>query len=146
MKVVEKVAEAGTKEVMDAAVGYAKEFVEALTPIAQKAYETGLLTLQIDAAQGIVSAIAALVIGALGLRKIIADYRDAKRASKLPENRGSWVTYYLPLDGMPHIFIGMACSFGLVIGACNLLSIWLWVKLFSPDLWLAHQAVEKLLK
>jgi hypothetical protein len=53
---IEQVKDAVLKEGIDTVVGYTKQFVDALTPIAKKAYDVGLVTLQIDAAASFVYA------------------------------------------------------------------------------------------
>jgi hypothetical protein len=140
-----------TKEVVELAVGYTKQIVEALTPIAKQAYEIGLLTLQVDAAAILVPTIIALIVAILIAKKAWQKIGAAVETSRLPENKKSgWpentFSHHLTADGVPHVLAVLVSAIVVCVSALQLLSVWLWVKLFSPELWLAHQAVEKLLK
>lgn len=122
-----------TKEVVELAVGYTKQIVEALTPIAKQAYDVGLLTLRIDAAGELAIAALLLIIVVVGF---ICAYKRLKMAAASTED-------------IAFSFMFLTIPAGLVLGiggVWKLFYIWAWVKLFSPELWLAHQAVEKLLK
>jgi hypothetical protein len=129
------------KEVVEIAIGYTKQMVDALTPLAKQAYEIGLLTLQIDAVQsilfGLLFLVLAIVLGGIA-------YAGYKQASKGEKYKGE----YLALEpGSNRMIFGGMVAIACSIPACyTLFSVWLWVKLFSPELWLAHQAVEKILK
>jgi hypothetical protein len=134
---------------LDKAVEYTKQFIEAAMPIAKRAYEIGLLTLRIDAVQVIVSATAFLALGLLVARRVRSDWIKAKALAASPENKQSYtsqhISDHLPGDGMLHFF-AMVGSMFAIGGACiGLFNIWLWVKLVSPELWLAHRAIEKVL-
>lgn len=134
---------------LDKAVEYTKQFIEAATPIAKQAYEIGLLTLRIDAAQGLVTSLLVLVACFFVLRRISADWAAAKVTAALPENRRSYTNEpgnYLPMMGIPHCAVGLMAIISGVICAFGLVNIWNWTKLFAPELWLAHQAVEKLVR
>jgi hypothetical protein len=139
-----------TKEVVELAVGYTKQMVEALTPIAKQAYEIGLVTLQIDAAQVLCYSVLILGLSAATLWKIRAIWMQAQAKAALPNNKGDWYTRHptdhMVGDGVPHFMIGGFAILASSMAIIKLVSIWAWVKLFSPELWLAHQAVEKLLK
>lgn len=138
------------KEIVELAVGYTKQIVEALTPLAKQAYEIGLLTLQIDAAQVLVVSILMVIFGGIVMWKIVQDIKRAIKLAELPENKSRYSTCsftdHLFAEGVFHFIGGAIVSFGGVAGLIGMLKIWLWVKLFSPELWLAHQAVEKILK
>jgi hypothetical protein len=147
---IEKVKDVGVKEGIDIAVEYTKQFVETLTPIAKQAYEIGLLTLRIDAAQAIVFAVIFLTVELLILGRIKADFARARTLAALPENAADvWrkdATDHLIGDGFPHFVIGLL-SIVVACGALlSLANVWLWTKLIAPDLWLAHMAIEKILK
>jgi hypothetical protein len=125
-----------TKEVVELAVGYTKQIVEALTPLAKQAYEIGLVTLQVDAA-------ASLFYGFLGCLPAFLTIGACIWVSKtrhVPD--GERIEAALCTAGAGSVVSFLAI---LMVGY-QFLSVWLWVKLFSPELWLAHQAVEKLLK
>lgn len=131
------------------ALDLTKQLIEAATPIVKQAYEIGLLTLRIDAAQDVVCALGLLIFGSLGLWKVIKDVKEAKRTSQLPENiHKSYndLDKYLTGGGVFHFFGGFAALAAFGFGVVQTLSLWMWVKLFSPELWLAHQAIEKLTK
>lgn len=129
---------------IDQIVEYTKKFIEAATPIARQAYELGLLTLRIDAISTLVPTLVVLVAVFFVFRKIAADWRVA--SAKRDESSKSYlnVTYFLPGSGFPHIIGGFAAAVCGVISAIVLLDVWLYVKLFAPELWLAHMAVQKI--
>jgi hypothetical protein len=128
-----------TNLLMQKAAEYTEKFVNAAVPVAKKAYEIGLLTIQIDAVQQLVlSLICALAILGivLGFKKIWKWDIHGKHDYNYPE-------------GLPSTISGLIGSItigGLAIQAINLFNVWLWVKLFHPDLWLAKQAIEKVLE
>lgn len=134
---------------IDKIVGYTKQFIDAATPIAKQAYEIGLVTLRIDAAQAILVGFVVGLAAVLILRKVIADVKEAGRKAQLPENNGRLyqgdASYHLPGMGILHFISGMAALLAGIFSACLLLNAWVWVKLISPELWLAHKAVEKLI-
>lgn len=134
---------------LDKAVAYTKQFIDAALPVAKQAYEIGLLTLRIDAAQSIVFCLLLIVFATLGIKRVRADYSAAKVTAALPENKSDiWkrdVSDHMALDGFLHGIVSLIC---LAVGICavfNLLSVWLWVKLFAPELWLARQAIAKII-
>lgn len=144
-----------TKEVVELTAWYTKQIVEALTPIAKQAYDVGLLTLRIDALATLIPSAIIFLLCAYILYRVVQHVKDA---SEYAENanaghEGFKKRYtYLDDSASDHInvyFIAPASAFGilgLVAGFINIINLWLWTKLFSPELWLAHQAVEKLLK
>jgi hypothetical protein len=121
-----------TREVVELAVGYTKQIVEALTPIAKQAYDIGLLTLRIDAVSVLIP------MSILFIVAVIATHKYIKYHQKFEE---LWES-----DPAITIFGGFFCVVSLCVSSINVFSTWLWVKAFSPELWLAHQAVERLLK
>lgn len=135
---------------IDLIVDYTRKFIDAVTPVAKQAYEIGLLTLRIDAAQLIAGSVIALIAVAICLRFLFADYRRAKVKAELPENaKDMWKmdpSFHLMGGGVPHVLGAIISFFVILFSVANLLSLWLWAKLFAPELWLAHIAVEKLLK
>ena len=164
-----------TKEVVELAVGYTKQIVEALTPIAKQAYEIGLVTIQVDAAAEIITAFLIFALTGFVSYKFFKSERKAdtekqqwcftqaqaeerRRGEGKPPQNPEYSTIYLtnpkdwrwrcPMDGANEFKVGIAiaCAVVCIASLVILCKVWLWVKLFSPDLWLAHQAVEKLLK
>lgn len=134
---------------IDQMIQYTKQFIEAAAPVAKQAYEIGLVTLRIDAAQTIVFALLALAVSALVIKKILGDYKEAKRVAALPENQRSMLTKgaddHLPAGGVFHFIGGVLAALsggGAVIALAN---VWVWVELFAPQLWLAHMAVQKII-
>lgn len=122
-----------TKAVLDVAVNYTKQIVDALTPIAKQGYEVGLTTLRIDAVSDLVVAFLLILIfcvGAVSLFKWV----EPRRGSD--EGEGAFVVT---------LFLG-ASFIAWAFSIWHLFSVWIWVKLFHPDLWLAHMAIEKILK
>lgn len=139
-----------TKEVVDLAVGYTKQIVEALTPVAKQAYEIGLVTLQIDAAQSLLLSAACVAGWAFVTLWLVKDYKAGKIVAQHPDNKYDTYrrspSYHMPGEGCPHIVAFVLTTFLGVLGSFKILSIWAWVKLFQPELWLAHMAVEKIIK
>jgi hypothetical protein len=134
---------------LDKAVAYTKQFIDAALPVAKQAYEIGLITLRIDAAQSAVVGLIMLVLAVLGVRKIRADHKAAKAIAALPENKdNTWrkdASNHLPADGFLHVLGALfSCAAG-AIALFTLLNVWLWVKLFAPELWLARQAIAKII-
>lgn len=138
------------KENLDLVLQYTKQFIDAAMPVAQQAYEIGLLTLRIDAAQSVVWALLGVGVALLVGRKIKADFAAAKAKANLPENKENvWrrdATDHMPADGFFHILAGIFAAVGGIIGAIGIVNVWTWVKLIAPQIWLAHQAIEKLVK
>lgn len=118
---------------LDKAVEYTKQFIEAATPIAKRAYDIGLVTLRIDAAQSIVFAVAMLIAAIFIVRRVRSDWSKAEAADE-----------YLPADGVPHVLASIFAAIGGIYGVAAILNVWLWMKLVSPELWLAHRAIEKI--
>lgn len=114
-------------EYMNAAVVMFKQLVAAATPIAVKAYEIGLLTLQIDAVSVIFPCFLLLFLACYIMYKVV-------QSAKADGIEDSGVFF-----GIVAVALGAAAL-------CNLLNVWLWVKLFRPELWLAHVAIDKLVK
>lgn len=114
---------------LDKAVVYTKQFIEAITPIAKQAYEMGLVTLQIDALQTILISFVLLGAGLFGLRRVRKGW--AEKSTDLRTVYG---------------LVGIVSSTAVVAGMLKLLNLWIWAKLFYPQLWLAHQAIEKLMR
>lgn len=134
---------------LDKAVTYTKQFIDAATPIAKQAYEIGLVTLRIDAAQEIVLSLSIVVAAFFFLRKVRGDWMAAAEKAKLPENKRSVFRCetgdHLPLGGAGHFIFGALALFAGVAGIFGVLNVWTWVKLISPQLWLAHRAIEKII-
>jgi hypothetical protein len=135
---------------LDKAVEYTKQFIDAMTPVAKQAYEIGLFTLQIDAAQALVMAVVIIAVCVYSLRRVRGDWLAATAKALLPNNQlnyfKSGATDHLPMDGIPHIVVTMAATIGVIVCTFNLVNVWNWTKLVAPQLWLAHQAIEKLIK
>ena len=109
---------------------FTDKFITAAMPVAKKAYEIGLLTLQIDALSVLVPALIVLLASGYVWYKVV----------KFLKNSNAW-------DSYPQIVIpmGMVGWIPPAWSAITLLNIWIWVKLFKPELWLAHQAIETVL-
>lgn len=139
--------------VLDKVAGYMGRFVDAALPIAKQAYEIGLLTLQIDAAAVIVPLIL-LLIGAVFVvchvgQAIKAAQAKAARTNEQLNLSGYYargISNFLPADGVLHVFVFLVSACLSFVALYHLLNVWLWVKLVKPELWLAHQAIEKLIR
>ena len=121
-----------TKEVIELAAGYTKQIVDALTPIAKQGYEIGLLTLQIDAARDLL----------IGLLFIPVAYFSCKMAIKHYRKSGEVLSFD---EAFSFFSWGVAAPLTVVTFAVYFMDVWTWVKLFNPELWLAHEAVSKIL-
>lgn len=121
-------------EYMNTVLALFKQFIAAATPVAKQAYDIGLLTLQVDAAGNVGLALLFLMVGGPVLYLII------KYLRKHEDGYMKDGTYVLCIGGIIISIIFM------IISVVNLLNVWLWVKLFRPELWLAHMAIEKLVK
>jgi hypothetical protein len=131
---IEQAKESALKEGVDLMVNYTKQFVEALTPVAKQAYEIGLKTLQIDAASTLIYAFLSMLLIAFIAYWMV-------RLIKWAQKEDQFDTMMFGTT-----FGSVACLLIFIFSGSRLLSVWLWTKLFAPELWLAHQAVEKLLK
>lgn len=141
-------------EIIDKVVEYTKQFIEAAAPVAKQAYEVGLLTLRLDALASLVPAIIVLILMGFAWKRIFAAFAAAKdyteRANRHePGYSKVWSTMR---DGL-HDHLGwywwpvsFFCSVATLLATIQILSLWAWVKLFAPELWLAHQAIDKLIK
>lgn len=133
---------------LDKAVAYVHQFIEAATPIAKKAYEIGLITLRIDAAQVIAFSLIVLLAAFFVVKTVRADYVAAKATAAMPENRCNVWTRdagdHMFGHGIPHIIATVFTTLGAAAAAVNLLNVWIWVKLIAPEFWLASQAVHKI--
>lgn len=125
-------------EYVNAAMDMLSKFITAATPAVQKAYEVSLLVLQLDALGQIIG----FMVG--GILATYLVWMTGKRlAAATAAARG--------LYGEDGPAVGWGCGFlaalaGLSVCIINLLNIWLWVKLFRPELWLVHMAIDKLVK
>lgn len=129
---------------IDQIVEYTKKFIEAATPIAKQAYEIGVMTLRIDAISTVVTCVFFLLVAFFVSRKIAADWTTARALHEKQKSGFRDVTDYLPALGIPHFIGSLVVGATVFITALNLFNVWLWVKLFSPELWLAHMAVQKI--
>lgn len=144
-------------EMLDKAVEYTKQFIDAAMPVAKQAYEIGLLTLRIDAIQSLVVIFAILITSITLLIVLGRQLNDAVNKARVKDKeRGdsysspikyeeTTFSYYLPLDGIVHVGLLIISTIALFPSLIGLFNIWLWVKLFSPDLWLAHIAILKII-
>lgn len=118
-------------KLMEQAAAYTQKFVDAAMPVAQKAYEIGLLTIQIDALQSIVLSI-------VGFIWCYVFYKLVKTSI-----RNNWA----PEIAVPMYVLGGLVTIGSTASSVvTFFNIWLWVALFKPELWLAKQAIEKVLE
>jgi hypothetical protein len=122
------------KENLDLVVDYTKKFIDTVTPVAKQAYEIGLMTLQIDAAQSLILGAISVAFLVFFIRKMNGKYKSEDDLFDDP-----MAPFYVVGGGI----LGVAS----IVGAfTTILNVWVWVKLIRPELWLAHQAIEKLLK
>lgn len=118
-------------KLMEQAAAYTQKFVDAAMPVAQKAYEIGLLTIQIDALQSIVLSI-------VGFIWCYVFYKLVKISIKK-----DWTSEV----AIPMYVLGGLSTVGTTIcSVVTFFNIWIWVALFKPELWLAKQAIEKVLE
>lgn len=124
-------------EYVNQAMVMMQKVIAAATPIAVKAWEISLLTLQIDALATIVP----LTVGAI-VMAVVTHKTYTWMVSMMPK----WDREYChPMSFFgPAFVIGLASVVAVLV--FQLVNVWLWVKLFMPELWLAHMAIEKLVK
>lgn len=128
-------------EYMNAAMVMIQKIIAAATPVAKQAYEIALLTLQIDAGSVLFFGLIILIVSLVVMNYLRKTYSVA--VAKAKENRS---TIALPGDGAIHAFGTCFALGGFLVSGIILLNVWLWVKLIRPELWLAHMAIEKLVK
>ena len=144
-----------TNQILTQAQEYLNKFVDAAVPIAKQAYEIGLLTIRIDALQTILWAVCIAVPSfmlILFLRKSKAkSFAQAKAVAKDKFNyekesaqieyaTKNWTDYSVfgAFEwGLSHV----PALLGILLSTIMLCNIWLWIKLFKPELWLAKQAI-----
>ncbi|KAF3997521.1 hypothetical protein [Glaciimonas immobilis] len=136
------------KENIDVVVAYTKQFIDAAAPIAKQGYEIGLMTIRIDALRVLIPSLVVLVFVLLAFRKIRIDYSAAKILANLPDQRSHMrhPSDHMAGDGIPYLIVGFVSIVIAFPAVTAILNIWIWAKLFAPQLWLAHQAIEKLIK
>jgi hypothetical protein len=142
------------KDNMDAIIAYTKQFIDASSPALKHAYDVGLTTLQIDAAQSVLVIFVGFVLFGLCFWYSVSTFLSARKALTAKVAAGSnrnvlkdeevW-------DSMPTggVMQSLILLFGFLCGAAAfvfVLDIWMWVKLFNPQLWLVHHAIDVLLK
>lgn len=138
-------------EYVNAAMVMIQKLIAVATPVAKQAYEISLLTLQIDTIQDVLTLLTGVIIGAI-LLGTLRRYVNTSKAEAAAHNiantsyrQREWL-YYTPLDMPGYVCIWLLCAIPSIIGLLGMLNIWLWVKLFRPELWLVHMAIEKLVK
>lgn len=128
------------KENLDVVIEYTKQFIDTVTPAAKQAYEVGLLTLQIDAVGQLVAALIAWFVVAMVFYVVYRIYKwDFDPKNDVDPDQG-YTTFLAGCGGL------LISGVSLLSWGTNLFSVWVWVKLLRPELWLAHQALEKILK
>jgi hypothetical protein len=128
------------KENMDMVLQYTKQFIDAAMPVAKQAYEIGLLTLRIDAIGIFVNATLSALCICLLIFFVYKVYKWDMQVHKPDDmNKGMFTLF----GGAVSFILSLVLFFA---SAHNLFNVWLWTKLFAPELWLAHQAIEKILK
>jgi hypothetical protein len=136
--------------VLNAVTVQVTKMVEYLTPIAKQAYEVGLLVIRIDGLATLIPMIIMFLVSIGFLYKswtAYTKYRDLAIKFNL-ENTDRYprdFTDFAPGAGIATIFIGVFSIMGLILSLTVLLQVWLWVKVFYPQLWLAHEAMLKVL-
>jgi hypothetical protein len=128
------------KENLDLVLQYTKQFIDAAMPVAKQAYEVGLLTLRIDAVAILVQAsvaTVAIILISVAMCKI--------HKWDMSANVGDATVKWLPT--LFAALIGVGVNVILYLSwARDLHSVWVWTKLLAPELWLAHEAIEKVMK
>lgn len=136
-KAAEAIANVDYSPVMEKVGGFIGQMIDAATPVAKQAYEIGLMTLQVDAAATLIPAFICMVLicvlGYVVYRVVKWDMKFSKLGDK---GFPSFIAIVVYGTAFLTLFIGKAS---------NLFSVWIWVKLFKPELWLAHVAIEKIL-
>lgn len=132
--------------ILEKAAAYTQKFVDAAIPVAKQAYEIGLMTLQIDAAGDFVIAIVLCIISYTLFRLLFAHKARCQAAADLAnEKRGYVYRSWDDFSGFDNFGLGLCVMLSLIPAVVSLivwLNIWLYVKLFKPELWLAKQAID----
>lgn len=145
-----------TATILEQAAAYTEKFVQAAIPVAKKAYEIGLLTLQIDALQTIVPCVLVLILSSVIIWKCIRTYQNAMKLAIEKKIKKTTYTYIdndydwvkagnIPLDGAIVCIPGFCALIGMIVSFVLMCDVWLWIKLFKPELWLAKQAITAVL-
>ena len=144
-----------TNQILTQAQVYLGKFIDAAVPVAKQAYEIGLLTIQIDALQTILGAVLIAVASFVLLRflrnskaksfvqaKAVAKdkFNYEKESVQIEYATKNWTTYSV-FDAFGWGLSHVPSLFGILLSTVMLCNIWLWVKLFKPELWLAKQAI-----
>lgn len=144
-----------TNQILTQAQEYLGKFIDAAVPVAKQAYEIGLLTIRIDALQTIMIGLVIGVVSILMLRWLHSvrikamsfakqvnkeRYPNSSETNQLDVAKREW-TKYTFFDEPGYFASHLPAFVGLAISAYMLCNIWLWVKLFKPELWLAKQAI-----
>ncbi len=142
-------------DIVDKVVGLTQKFIEAAMPIAKQAYEVGLTTVRVDALSLLIPSFLGVLLSVWLFRKfrkeLVADVERYKveyaaftkrnnssyydKPPEKPDTDSSIVFWFYVMTWIPAL-----------LAMFNLLNVWLWVKLLDPQLWLAHIAVERILK
>lgn len=139
-------------EILSKTGEYLTKFVDAAIPVAKQAYEIGLLTIRIDAAQTLIPPILVLIISILVFRKCLKVYKDAKAVAIEKRIMSRWGDSYdwakaghISMEGGAVAIPWFFSCVGVVVSVIIMCNIWLWIQLFKPELWLAKQAINAVL-
>lgn len=145
-----------TEDLISKAAEYTEKFVNAAVPVAKKAYEIGLLTIQIDAIQTIIGCLLAIIVSFFLFRLVrnvkkeavvkFKAYAEKYKNDDLAMRNKDWTNFAPGWDGGCLFLVTFLSLIPGVTGIIRMCDIWLWVKLSHPDLWLAWQAIEKVLE
>lgn len=137
--------------VMNAVTTQVSKIVEVMTPIAKQAYETGLLVIRIDGLATLVPALIVFTISVLMLRNCYNTYKKYRGLAisynvENPNRYPKDFTDFAPGQGIPTILVFILSVAGFTATSIVMLNVWLWIKVFVPQLWLAHEAILKILE
>lgn len=158
------VAQKASPDLMVKVGEYVNKVYEAALPIAKKAWEIGLLTLQVDAAGVFLFSFSMIGISLFihfRLSRFIEECQakadkyngDVQEFIKNAGTRyyidlkpKTWLEFQHVFDSAGVLLTRIVIWIPAVFGVWPMLNIWNWAKLFVPELWLAHAAIEKLMR
>jgi heme/copper-type cytochrome/quinol oxidase subunit 2 len=117
--------------ILGQATAYVQKFIDAAIPVAKQAYEIGLMTLQIDALSVLIPAF---------MLVLVLTWAFSYWYRKIRPNIESCMDIELNW-----VLVGSAYMIGMVWPVVQIFNMWLWIKLFKPELWLAKQAISAVL-
>ena len=116
-------------------VGLLQDIREGIIDIAPEALDLALLAVQVDS-------VASLKDGAF---YALVGWLIYKAGVKIGDKYGNDKDCHAMPTVVPKVIAGVIGGLFGFIGVKTLISVWYWTGVFAPELWLAHEAVTKVL-